>query len=83
MEASPSAETKRRIQEVLTALETPGPLTAEALRESRAIVALQRIGSREAREVLAAQAKGPPDARLTREAKAALALLTKRPKPAP
>ena len=63
---------KRRIQEVLAALETPGPFSADALRESRAVIALERIGTREARETLAVLAKGVPDARLTREAKAAL-----------
>jgi hypothetical protein len=70
------AEIKRRIQEVLTALETPGPLSADVLRESRAVIALEHIGTREARETLAALAKGVPDARLTREAKAALEQLT-------
>jgi RNA polymerase sigma factor (sigma-70 family) len=72
LEANPTAEKKRRIQEVLAALETPQPLTADALRQLRAIMVLERIGNQEAREALTILAKGAGDARLTREAKAAL-----------
>jgi hypothetical protein len=72
LEADPSLEMKRRVQEVLTALEAPEPLTAGAVRGLRAVLALERVGNREARESLAALAKGAPDARITREAKAAL-----------
>lgn len=79
LEADPSLEMKRRVQEVLTALESPEPLTAEAVRELRAVVALERVGNREARETLAALTKGVPDARLTREAKAALERLARLP----
>ena len=39
---------------------------------STAVLALERTGSRESRETLAALAKGIPEASLTREAKAAL-----------
>jgi hypothetical protein len=67
LEANPTAEKKRRLQEVLAALETTGPLPAEALRDLRAVIVLERIGSPEAREALAALAKGtcrrPADAR--------------------
>jgi RNA polymerase sigma factor (sigma-70 family) len=78
LEANPTAETKRRILEVLTALETPRPRSRDELRELRAVIMLERIGSREARETLAGPARGVPDARLTREAKAALDRLSHR-----
>jgi RNA polymerase sigma factor (sigma-70 family) len=78
LEGSPTAEMKRRIQEVLAALETPGPFSDDAVRELRTVIVLERMGTRGARETLAALATGVPDARLTREAKAALARLTRR-----
>ena len=78
LETNPTAETKRRIHEVLTAIETPQPLSRDGLRELRAVILLERIGSREARETLAGLARGAPDARLTREAKAALDRLSRR-----
>jgi RNA polymerase sigma factor (sigma-70 family) len=78
LEANPTPETKRRIQAVLTALETPLQFSAEEIRELRAVLALERTGSRESRETLAALAKGIPQARLTRDAKAALQRLERR-----
>ena len=45
---------------------------SDALRQLRAIMVLERIGNQEAREALTILAKGAGDARLTREAKAAL-----------
>lgn len=46
-------------------------------RELRALEVLERIGSIEAQRVLKLLAEGDPQARLTREAKAALMRLTK------
>jgi hypothetical protein len=75
-----SAEVRRRLQGVLEALraarvEVPA---AELVRRLRAVVILERLGSEEARAVLRELADGAPDARLTRDAKAALARLTPR-----
>jgi RNA polymerase sigma factor (sigma-70 family) len=76
--ARPSAEQKRRIEEVLQELEAPAPPMAEALRALRAVSVLERVGAPEARRVLAELAKGVPEARLTQEAKAALERLARR-----
>ncbi len=60
-------ETKRRLEELLKALESPRP---ECLRELRALEVLEQIGGPEALRLLETLASGPPDARLTREAAA-------------
>jgi hypothetical protein len=78
LEAPPSAEVKRRIEDLLERL--AAPLTApEALREVRAVEVLERIGSADARGLLGDLARGAPEARLTREAQSSLARLAKRP----
>lgn len=69
----PSLEMRRRIEEVLSKLEPSG----ERLRAIRSIQVLEYAGTAEAREHLRALAKGVPEARLTREAKAALERLGK------
>jgi RNA polymerase sigma factor (sigma-70 family) len=71
----PSLEMRQRIQQVLSKLEPAA--SAERLRALRAIQVLEYIGTPEAREHLRTLAKGVPDARLTREAKAALERLIK------
>ncbi len=45
----------------------------------RAASVLETIGTDDARQVLADLAKGPPDSRLTKEAKAALQRMNVRP----
>jgi hypothetical protein len=77
LEAGPSPEQRRRIEEVLNPLAAPAPPTGEALRAVRAVSLLERIGSPEARRVLAELAKGVPEARLTWEAKATLERLAR------
>lgn len=72
----PSLEVRRRIQALLEELNHP--LSAEQLREVRAVEALEQIGTLSAQEVLKVVAKGAPGARLTREAKASLQRLTSR-----
>jgi RNA polymerase sigma factor (sigma-70 family) len=66
-----SAETKRRVEELLAGL-VNRPLSGEPLRETRAVGALERIGTPEARQLLEKLADGVESARLTREAKEAL-----------
>jgi hypothetical protein len=76
LRAKPSPEQKRRIEAVLAALpQAPQPPSAEELRQLRAVIVLERIGSPEARRLLEELAKGPESARLTRQALAALACL--------
>jgi hypothetical protein len=66
-----SLEQRRRIEEVLKAIEGDGG----ALRDLRAVTVLDRIGSAEARRVLEELSKGVEAAALTRGARAALARL--------
>jgi WD40 repeat protein len=76
----PSAEVRRRAGQLLEKL--GGPVTAPgALRELRAVEVLEHIGTPAAREVLESLARGAPGARLTREARASLERLARRPAP--
>jgi RNA polymerase sigma factor (sigma-70 family) len=71
-----SAEQRRRIEALLVA---PGLVRSPELRRQvRAVEVLERVGGAEARRVLEALARGAPEARLTQEAKAALARLAGR-----
>jgi len=79
LQENPSAEVQKRIDALLSG---PPPRTApspDMLRRLRAITALEQVGSEEARQVLLILANGAPGALLTREAKAALDRLAKRP----
>jgi WD40 repeat protein len=74
LKMKPSLEQRRRIEELVAAFQEAPP-TAEELRQLRALIVLERIGTPEARRLLEQMAKGPPSARLTRQAQAALACL--------
>ncbi|HZU37272.1 MAG TPA: hypothetical protein VFA18_15220, partial [Gemmataceae bacterium] len=76
LKQGPSPEARRQIEALLNA--RPRPLSDTDLRLLRATAILERIGSPEARRLLARLAGGAPGARLTREAKAALARLRQR-----
>jgi WD40 repeat protein/beta-lactamase regulating signal transducer with metallopeptidase domain len=69
---SPPLETRKRVEELLDRL-TGGTLTTEQLRVVRAVEALERMGTPEARRLLQVLAEGAPGALPTREAQAALA----------
>jgi RNA polymerase sigma factor (sigma-70 family) len=71
-------EVKRRMRRLLDA-SGKGKLTPETTRQVRAAELLEWLGGAEARRLLGALAKGAPEARLTREAGAALERLRKRP----
>jgi RNA polymerase sigma factor (sigma-70 family) len=73
LDQPPSLEARRRLTAVLDGMRTTP--TAEVLRTHRAIQALERIGTPEARRILQTLATGAPAARETREAKEALARL--------
>jgi WD40 repeat protein len=74
----PSAEVRVQAERLLAALN--GPVTSpEVLRRLRAIAALERVGTPEARGVLGRLARGDPEARETGEARAALDRLGRRP----
>jgi RNA polymerase sigma factor (sigma-70 family) len=69
--AQPSAEARRRLEDVLKQLE--GPPSAERLRVLRAVEVLEHLNSEKAKAVLQKWAAGAPEARLTQEARAAVA----------
>lgn len=71
LSAEPEAERRRRIEAILRDMNNPR-LTPESIRSIRALELLERLNTPESRELLSKLAKGAPDARLTREAKAAL-----------
>src|SRR5262249_31532171 len=77
LKESPSAEARRRAGLLLGRLRGPPPSPA-LLRASRAVEALERIDTPEARQLLETLARGAPGARLTREAKTSLERLTRR-----
>ena len=72
----PSLEMRRRLTQLLDLADSVR-WRGEALRSLRAVEVLERIGSAEARSVLATIADGAPGGRLTREAKASLQRLSR------
>jgi WD40 repeat protein len=77
LEGKPSLEFRRQAEEILRRL--AGPVNDPAKRRAlRAIEMLEYAGTPEARALLTDLAKGTPDLRLTREAKAALERLARR-----
>jgi hypothetical protein len=78
-EDAPSAEMRRRVEQLLSNLHDAGP-TGEPLRSLRAVEVLERIATPEARQLLQELAESAVDSRLTREAKAGLERLAARPK---
>jgi hypothetical protein len=82
LESVADPEVQRRLTDLLDRI--PRPETRpQQLRDLRAIEVLERIGTAEARQVLGRIAEGAPEARLTREAKASLDRLAKRPAAGP
>jgi RNA polymerase sigma factor (sigma-70 family) len=71
-QASPSLEVRLRAGRLLDELARRG-LSPEELRAVRAVEALEYCGAAGARELLETLSRGAPEARLTQEAKAALA----------
>ncbi len=71
-------ETRRRVEGLLERL-TSGTLTAEQLRLIRALEALERMGTPEARQLVRSLAQGAPGELLTLQAQAVLDRLAVRP----
>jgi RNA polymerase sigma factor (sigma-70 family) len=71
LEGGLSPESRRRVEGVLEKLRAPLP-GPERLREMRALEVLEQVAGMEARKLLAELAQGAPEARLTRDARAAL-----------
>jgi WD40 repeat protein len=72
-----SPETGRRVKRLLAPIEK-GILAGSQLQAVRVTALLERIGTPKARQVLVGWASGAPEARLTREAKAAVHRLEQR-----
>jgi WD40 repeat protein len=73
LQGKPSAEVKRRLTTLLEKVDHDNLVApTEALQSLRGVEALERNGSPEARKLLQDLARGAPEARLTREAKASL-----------
>jgi hypothetical protein len=79
---SSSPEASRRLSALLDRLEG-GSLSAETIRQIRAVEALESIASSEARRLLEKLAAAPGETRLAAEAKAAAGRLAKRSAVAP
>jgi WD40 repeat protein len=79
LEGKPALELRRRVEGLLAKLDEPIS-DPERLREIRAVEVLEYIGTPEARQLLAALARGTPHARLTQEAKASVERLARRPR---
>jgi RNA polymerase sigma factor (sigma-70 family) len=78
--SGPSAESKRRIEDLLRKLPESLPSPApEQLRQLRALAVLEYAATPEAKKCLETLAGGSTEARLTREAKAALERLAHQP----
>ena len=71
LKGSPAPEGRRRAEEIMAALDRAAPSRAQ-LRDLRAVEALEWAG---AADVLRKLAEGEPEARVTREAQAALVRL--------
>src|SRR5262249_51607264 len=77
LEGDVPQERRRRVEKLLEQLR--GPITTPETRQAvRAAAALEQMGTPEARQLLQRLGVGAPDARLTREAKAALERIEKR-----
>src|SRR5262249_22222632 len=71
LKSTASAEVRVRVSRILEQ-RRGGALTADQVRQIRAVMVLERIGDGEAKDVLKRWAGGPVGARLTTEAAAAL-----------
>jgi WD40 repeat protein len=75
----PSLEVRRRAEELLARVAGWPVTSPERLQVLRSVEVLERIGTPDARRLLETLARGAVDAELTREAKAAVDRLAKRP----
>jgi RNA polymerase sigma factor (sigma-70 family) len=78
LENKPSLEVRTRLQRLLERADRL-PLSSEVLRQLRALQVLERIASKEARQLLAELARGAAHAPQTQQARAALERLSLRP----
>lgn len=79
LQAKPSLEKRRRLEQLIRTLRRARP-AAELIRPLRAVELLERLGTAEARKLLEVLAGGDPDSVLTVEARAAVRRLSE-PRP--
>jgi hypothetical protein len=79
----PTAESKRRLDELLKGMRSLWVSDRDLVRAVRAVYVLERVGSERAVKLLKKLAEGDPAARLTREAKISLERLEVRKPPKP
>jgi RNA polymerase sigma factor (sigma-70 family) len=72
-----SAEQKKRVENVLAGAASPATLSGDSLRQVRAVSVLERSATADARKLLADLAAGNPEARLTKEATASAARMSR------
>lgn len=82
MQGNPTAEVRRRLQEILEKVKE-GAVKVNPARGGRALEVLEHVGNAEARQVLEALAKGDENSPLARGARATLERLARRPGAAP
>ena len=75
LDSNPSLETRQRLEQLLARLDG---WSSQELRNSRAVIVLEHIGTPPAQKILESLAQGAPKARLTQAAKAAVERLAKR-----
>ncbi len=81
LQSPPSPEVEQRLERLLKRIESDDlDPAAGLLRSLRGVEALELSGTAEARHLLKELAQGAPEARLTREAKASLDRLARRPR---
>lgn len=78
LKGTPSGEVRKKLSTLLSLIEGPETNPAQN-RNLRAVEVLERIGTAPARKALLTLSKGPPQARLTREAKQSFERLEKKP----
>jgi hypothetical protein len=79
LEGDASLDTKKRINKLLELQQTGQAPSAKLLGTLRAIEALERLGTDDARQLLETLSKGASEAKLTRDAKDALQRMGKQP----
>ncbi len=77
LQGKPSAEMRRRLEQLLSAVDGRGNISNDRLQAIRAIELLERIGTPEARQLLQNLANGAPGVLQTEEAKESFQRLTK------
>lgn len=77
LQGKPSAETRRRLEQLLSTIDGRGNISNDRLQTIRAVEVLERIGTSKARQLLQALADGAPGALQTEEAKGSLGRLGK------